>query len=265
MNAPDLFLTAAPRATYEALRNRLPYLIDATGEDLHASRGSLPLELLRAGFVEWAGMKARSDAFARQGPAALDETYSYMPLVLCRDRESVQRALDCDLPSALLIVGTPAGASSTRSAAAVPWPIAVPGNIERSATAWLGAPEHVASGREVWRLPVACDTRSLSADTIKCHLRSVEALWLHCGVTEGFVLLNLDGMRSLTERRDGVADEVFAAALTWAQRGVHDTTVILYGDGMASAKGQLAMGNVARHLGRALFRPATRWQASGRA
>jgi len=257
MNAPDLFLTPASRssASYEALRNRLPYLVDETGEDFRAGRGSLPLELLRAGFIEWAGMKARSDAFARDGLAALDDTYSYMPLVLCRDRAHVQRALACDMQAALLVVGTPASTSG----ALVPWPIDVQGNIERAATAWLGAPSHVADGQDVWRLPVACDMRSLSVDTVKARLRSVEALWLRCGVTQGFVLLNLDGMRSLTERRDAVDDEVFAAALTWAQRGVHEATVIIYGEGTACAKGQQAMGHVARHLGRALFRPARRW------
>jgi hypothetical protein len=263
MNAPDLFLASTPRATQDILRHRLPYLIDATGEDLRAGRGSLPLELLRAGFVEWAGMKSRSDAVARQGADSLDGLYSYLPVVLCRDRQSVRRALACDMRSGLLVIGAPACASSAASGARVQWPVDAPGNIEMSATAWFGAPAHVASGQDLWQLPLACDTRSLSADTISSRLREVEGLWLRCGVAQGFVLLNLDGMRSLSEGRDGVADEVFAAALAWAQRGLHDATVIVHGEGMASAKGQLAMGHVARHLGRALFRPAGGWGVRG--
>lgn len=256
MNAPDLFLASSARhATQDLLRHRLPYLIDATGEDLRVSRGSLPLELLRAGFVEWAGMKSRSDAFARQGPEALDGLYSYLPVVLCRDSQSVRQALACELRAGLLVIGTPACASDAR----VQWPVDAPDNIEMSATAWFGAPAHVISGQDLWQLPLACDTRSLSVDTISSRLREVESLWLRCGVSQGFVLLNLDGMGSLSERRNGIADEVFAAALAWAQRGFHDATVIVYGEGVASSKGQLAMGEVARHLGRALFRPAGGW------
>ena len=110
------------------------------------------------------------------------------------------------------------------------------------------------SGQDFWKLPLCCDTRSLSADTIASRLHQVEGLWLRCGVSQGFVLLNLDGMRSLSERRDAVADEVFAAALAWAQCGFHEATVIIQGEGMACAKGQKAMGQVARHLGRALSR-----------
>jgi hypothetical protein len=259
MNARDLFLAPTPRATQEILRHRLPYLIDATGEDLGTCRGSLPLELLRAGFVEWAGMKSRSDAVARQGPEALDGLYNYLPIVLCRDRKSVRQALASDMRSGLLVIGTPACASSAAPGACVQWPVDAPDNIEMSATAWFGAPSHVVSGRDLWQLPLACDARSLSADTISSRLRDVEGLWMRCGVAQGFVLLNLDGMRSLGERRDGVADEVFAASLAWAQRGLHDATVIVHGEGVAAAKGQLAMGHVARHLGRALFRPAGGW------
>lgn len=259
MNAPDRFLATTARATQDILRHRLPYLIDATGEDLRSSRGSLPLELLRAGFVEWAGMKSRSDAVARQGLDALDGSYNYLPVVLCRDRQAVRQALACDMRSGLLVIGTPGCALSGPSGARVQWPVDAPDNIEMSATAWFGAPAHVASGQDLWQLPLACDARSLSADTISSRLREVEALWMHCGVAQGFVLLNLDGMCSLSERRDGVADEVFAAALAWAQRGLHDATVIVHGEGVACAKGQLAMGHVARHLGRALFRPAGGW------
>ena len=260
MNAPDLFLASTPRATQDILKHRLPYLVDATGEDLRASRGSLPLELLRAGFVEWAGMKSRSDAFARHGPEALDGLYNYLPVVLCRDRKSVRQALACDMRSGLLVIGTPACASDAR----VQWPVDAPDNIEMSATAWFGAPTHVVSGQDLWQLPLACDTRSLSADTISSRLREVEGLWMRCGVAQGFVLLNLDGMSSLSEGRNGVADEVFAAALAWAQRGFHDATVIVHGEGVACAKGQLAMGHVARHLGRALFRPAGGWGVRGK-
>ncbi|MDR7270279.1 hypothetical protein J2X20_002937 [Pelomonas saccharophila] len=254
MHAPDLFLASTPRANQDLLRQRLPYLVDATGEDFRAGRGSLPLELLRAGFVEWAGIKARSDAFAREGPASLDEGYSYLPVVLCRERRSLRQALACDMRSGLLVIGTPACASGTASGARVQWPVDAPDNIEMSATAWFGAPEHVVGGQDFWKLPLSCDTRSLSADTIASRLHQVEGLWLRCGVSQGFVLLNLDGMRSLSERRDAVADEVFAAALAWAQCGFHEATVIIHGEGMACAQGQKAMGQVARHLGRALSR-----------
>jgi hypothetical protein len=255
-HAQQLFVTAPLPASREVLRNRLPYAVDATGEDFRVSRGSLPLELLRAGFVEWAGMKARSDAFAREGAGALDESLNYLPVVLCSEREALRQALACEMSSGLLAVGPSVGAPRPASGSRVQWPFDMPGHFDTAATAWLGAPEHTASGQELWQLPVARDTRSLSVDTIGSHLREVEVMWLRRGVSHGFVLLNLDGMRSLTERREAVADEVYAAVLAWAQRGLQDATVVIYGEGVATAQGQKAMGHVARHLGRALFRAA---------
>lgn len=257
-DAKTLSVTAPRHASQEVLRHRLPYVVDATGENFRASRGSLPLELMRAGFVEWAGIKARSDEFARQGAAALGESLNYMPIVLCSERKALSHALTSDLSSGLLAVGPSAGTPRAGPGARVQWPFEVPGNIDLAATAWLGAPEHATGGHNFWHLPMARDTRSLSTDTINGHLRDVELLWLRRGVSQCFVLLNLDGMRSLTERRDGVADEVYAAALSWAQRGLHDATVIMYGEGVAPASGQKAMGLVARHLGRALFRAAAK-------
>lgn len=238
----------------EVLRNRLPYVLDVTGEDFRASRGSLPLELLRAGFVEWAGAKARSDAATRHGLAALDEGLRYMPVVLCSEPKALFGALSGDLNSGLLAVGQQAGNRRVDPGSMVQWPFELPGNIDTAAVAWFGAPERTAKGEDYWHLPLARDRRSLSADTIQAHLREVELLWFRRSVSHGFVLLNLDGMTSLTERRDGVADEVYAAVLAWAQRGSHDVTVIVYGVGVAPAIAQQAMGHVARHLGRALFR-----------
>ena len=180
-----------------------------------------------------------------------------MPLVLCNEPKALFRALSCDLSSGLLAVGQQAGSRRVGPGSLVQWPFELPANIDTAAVAWFGAPERTANGEDYWHLPIARDRRSLSSDTIQAHLREVEVLWFRRSVSHCFVLLNLDGMSSLTERRDGVADEVYAAVLAWAQRGSHDVTVIVYGVGIAPAIAQKAMGHVARHLGRALFR-ATR-------
>lgn len=252
----------------EEMAHRLVQIVWANGEALDTAVPTRGTALLQHGFKEWSAARGvtvpEPDAAGLVQAVMQCEDQNWTPLVLCRTLDGplqvLTRLLE-DGPCGLLALGTPLAQRLLprgNDLARAMFPLRLPGGLDPALCAWLGAPAGLPS--PALRMPSSLRVadRDLNTATVAQQLRRVERHWCLHAPSRLWCVLFLDDvdLGDHSGQAGSLAPEVLAATLRWLQRQQPWAAVFLVSHERVTAAQRGSVAELARHLGRVLFRHA---------